>query len=470
MKWSSTINELEKRGTSAEVLGLVRDYLSQRYVRVEEKYEFVTKKLYKGCPLGSILGPDLWNIVMDGLLKALEEAGAIAISYADDVVIIVHGNSRREIERNAKVYMDILVTWSMAEGLVLSKEKTEMVMLKDSGKGIQTGKRKGTKGYNKKIKAVSVKGSLIRVGKGGFRPPTIKMGTSSVKYSSVVEYLGVKLGTRSTITTHVKGAATKGKSLFFKLGMIARANWGLKFSCLKTLYTGVFVPMVLYGVGSWGDLINRAHRRTLLSAQRQALIRICRAYRTTSTDALQVICGLIPIDILAIEYFFRYKVRTGENFGYEDFNFNSHINKKLAYKKLREISMDLWQKRLETSEKGRNNFLFFPSIKDRLKLKHYNPDFRSTQFVSGHGDFNAKLNSFKLTESDLCICGESEDGNHILYECREYEEIRSQLKQECIKKYFRWPIEASEFVKDPEIWKHFTVMSKLLLEHKKMLN
>lgn len=95
---------------------------------------------------------------------------------------------------------------------------------------------------------------------------------------------------------------------------MARANWGLSFSCLKTLYTGVFIPMVLYSVGAWVNMVNDVQKESFLSAQRQAIISISHSYRTTSIDALQVICGVLPLDILARDHYFRYMVRVGEAF------------------------------------------------------------------------------------------------------------------------------------------------------------
>lgn len=53
------------------------------------------KKLSKGCPQGSVVGPDLWNVCFDKVLRKLVEAGVVVIAYADDLILIVHGNSRR---------------------------------------------------------------------------------------------------------------------------------------------------------------------------------------------------------------------------------------------------------------------------------------------------------------------------------------------------------------------------------------
>lgn len=53
-----------------------------------------------------------------------------------------------------------------------------------------------------------------------------------------------------------------------------------------------------------------------------------------SADALQVMCGATPLNLLAKEKYYKYKVRVGEAFLYEDFVYNRNIRKSLAYRRL----------------------------------------------------------------------------------------------------------------------------------------
>ncbi|XP_023231565.1 uncharacterized protein LOC111631537 [Centruroides sculpturatus] len=55
---------------------------------------------------------------------------------------------------------------------------------------------------------------------------------------------------------------------------------------------------MLYGVQIWNAAEDRVHvKRKLLSIQRKSAIRICRAYQTSTTDALLVISNLTPIHL-----------------------------------------------------------------------------------------------------------------------------------------------------------------------------
>ena len=58
----------------------------------------VWKDIKKGCLQGSICGPMVWNFMINDLLNELEENGFDVVTYADDVLKLIEGLSRRELE------------------------------------------------------------------------------------------------------------------------------------------------------------------------------------------------------------------------------------------------------------------------------------------------------------------------------------------------------------------------------------
>uniref|UniRef100_A0ABD2W6X9 Reverse transcriptase domain-containing protein n=1 Tax=Trichogramma kaykai TaxID=54128 RepID=A0ABD2W6X9_9HYME len=58
----------------------------------------VTRRVKKGAPQGSILGPDMWNMCMDPVLWEVQERGGEIVAYADDLLPLVTGGSRTECE------------------------------------------------------------------------------------------------------------------------------------------------------------------------------------------------------------------------------------------------------------------------------------------------------------------------------------------------------------------------------------
>ena len=86
-----------------------------------------------------------------------------------------------------------------------------------------------------------------------------------------------------------------------------------------------------------------------------------------------------------------------------------------------------------------NNKIFLPKIADRLKLRIIaTPNFIT--IVTGHGNIKTYLCKYKIIESPLCSCDESEQSvGHILYECKLLEHERDRLKA-AVMRSENWPV------------------------------
>ncbi|XP_035220592.1 uncharacterized protein LOC118193588 [Stegodyphus dumicola] len=72
-------------------------------------------------------------------------------------------------------------------------------------------------------------------------------------------------------------------------------RWGIPCHLLRIWYKTVVERIILHAAAISGTNITSQMRRSLLSIQ---LLLICKAYRTTSTAALQIIAGKQPLDLL----------------------------------------------------------------------------------------------------------------------------------------------------------------------------
>lgn len=138
--------------------------------------------------------------------------------------------------------------------------------------------------------------------------------------------MGVTLETKIKIAKHIKIKVAKIKRMYMKLRSVVKTNWGLNYKTLKNLYKTVFVPITLYAVGAWGDLLTNTLAAKLERQQRPALIILTRTYRTISTDALQVTARKMPLNITAKIHYYKYKVRKKEPFIWKVVTFNFDIN------------------------------------------------------------------------------------------------------------------------------------------------
>lgn len=120
--------------------------------------------------------------------------------------------------------------------------------------------------------------------------------------------------------------------------------------------------------------------------------------------------------------------------------------------------MDKWQQNWTQSNKGRTTFGFLPDVRKRLKMEWMKPDHYVTQLLSGHGDFQAKLHSMKLTENADCECGLPQTAEHILRECSKRKTIRDKIKEDL--GLTGNSLGEDELVKDEESFKIFKKYAK----------
>ncbi|XP_055924668.1 uncharacterized protein LOC129956753 [Argiope bruennichi] len=90
----------------------------------------------------------------------------------------------------------------------------------------------------------------------------------------------------------------------YKLNTVANRFFSRHHHLHRRIYTGAFEPYVLFGYGAWGHRLKfKQIARTFEIIQRRPLIKILKAFRTTSTHALQVLAGILPLHLRAKELF-----------------------------------------------------------------------------------------------------------------------------------------------------------------------
>ena len=94
----------------------------------------------------------------------------------------------------------------------------------------------------------------------------------------------------------------------------ARINREIRHEALKTIYNGAILPQMLYAAPVWIESINKeCNRAKYIRVQRLISLRIAKAYRTISQEALCILTGLTPINIKAEEVATLYNITTGRS-------------------------------------------------------------------------------------------------------------------------------------------------------------
>jgi hypothetical protein len=122
------------------------------------------------------------------------------------------------------------------------------------------------------------------------------LNNKKLQQEDMVKYLGITIDRRFNFNQHIDNITGKCIKIIQELSKSAKINWGLRHDVIRIIYTKAILPIISYGAPVWIKGLKRKHNATKLKrVQRIINIKIARAYRTTSHEALCVLTGIIPI-------------------------------------------------------------------------------------------------------------------------------------------------------------------------------
>jgi hypothetical protein len=383
--WKAIVRATESLGASSQLLGMIKSYLSSRALLYDTEEGQKEMELTAGVPQGSIVGPILWNIMYDAVLKLKMPDGVKIIGFADDLILLVTTDTIEEAEYKVEVAVEAVQRWMESNELMVAHQKTEIVVVS-----------------NRRI------------------PVTITpmIGGFPIKSERSMKYLGVMTDDRLNFSRHVDYACKKASKVHTELARLMPNKFGAR-NDKRRMLANVVTSILRYGGETWIKAVDmESNRRKLNGVHRLAVTRVISAYRTVSYDAACVLAGMMPICMTLKEdkKCGESRKRTG---GSER---NIH----------REQSLVEWQEAWDRSTKGRWTYRLIPRIRPWLERKHGEVDYYLTQFMTGHGAFNTYLHKIKKVESPRCpMCtNEDETPEHVVFSCPRFDEERVEMMSE----------------------------------------
>jgi len=328
-KWDRIMEALKKRNVPKYLRRVIGNYLSDRWL---EYGEGKCRQIFCGVPQGSVLGPLLWNIMYDDLLRlnvneiVLGPFSCTLVAFADDVAVVTTGQTAQILEEATNEALDAVCKWLEGRGLTLSKSKSEAVIL--------TTKR-------------------------GYEKPKLQIDGIPIKVKDQIRYLGVEISQIRGFKKHIEKASLKATSTASSLARLM-PNVGGATQCKRRLLASVVHSQLLYAAPIWAnELIHERNVNIISRPQRYIALRVAMAYRTVSTNAIVVIAGFPPAHLIAQERQRRYRDK---------------ITKDAA----REETYNKWQQEWDTADKGRWTRKMIQDVKRWSTRKHGMVDFHIT--------------------------------------------------------------------------------------------
>lgn len=386
-RWSDMLWALEHTfHVPAYLLRIIEAYLTDRVLLYDTTEGQRRIPVTSGAAQGSILGPDLWNVSYDSLLRIEMPDETRLVGYADDVAALVAARNVEEAKLKLETVMLRVNEWMQDHGLSLAISKTEIVVL-----------------TKKRIPRIF----------------PVRIGNAQIETKPAAKYLGVMVDSRMTFGEQIKQTADKAAKGVAALSRLM-PNVGGPRACKRRLLMSAVQSVLLYGSEVWAHALEkRVFRDRLSRVQRRGALRVASAYRTVSEPAVMVIAGVIPIYHLARERQAIYRRRP-------------EVGRESAAAEERDRSFDCWQREWDAESRGRWTAGLIPSIRPWVERQHGEVDYFVTQLLSGHGYFRAYLHRMgKVPSSDCLYCpGIPDTADHTFFNCERWHVRRASLSFE----------------------------------------
>lgn len=388
------------------------------------------------------MGPLLWNITYDSVLKMPTPDNCEVICYADDTLIIVGGRSMREVAERAEIVGNAIAKKIKWMGLQVAAEKTEAIRFRRAGE-----RRK------KQSETIMIENTRIEIG-------------------SNIRYLGITVADDWSIKEHMSKTVNKVEIIVNKLGRIMTNKKGPSEKKRK-LYQNVINSILLYGAPVWAEEANKHPKVTgkARAVQRKVAIRVIRAYRTISLDVALLLARNPPIELQAgklSEVYRKKKLAEEEN--------NCRLTKK-GLDRIREQENEKMVKRwlgklMDKADAGRGmNWEILSCFREWIGRNHGELTFQMTQIITGHGCFKGYPHRIGKTEESGCsFCGrEVEDNVHVLAECTKWREEREGLERSFGGRVRSLGALLRGMAADPGKWRATTVFARAVMDRKERM-
>ncbi|KAL0852573.1 hypothetical protein ABMA27_016991 [Loxostege sticticalis] len=277
--WPAIKLRLAETNCPSNIRRLVDSYLEDRRVSVRYAGEEANVETTKGCVQGSIGGPTFWNLLLDPLLKELEERGDRAQAFADDVVLIFSGHNAIKIQAQANRALGHVQRWGTVNKLKFAPQKTKAMLI------------------TRKLKHDT---------------PHLHMAGQPIGYSRKIKILGLTIDEKLTFNDHVSSLCQKAAGISKQLTRAAKVSWGLNPEVVRAIYVAVVEPVIMYAASAWAPASSKLGTIKQLSAVQRGLVqKILKAYKTVSLNSALLLAGLLPLDIRIREAALLYEVKKG---------------------------------------------------------------------------------------------------------------------------------------------------------------
>ena len=257
---------------------LYKNILEGRQVTAELQGEKSVRKPKRGSPQGGVLSPLIFILIMNIILSIFSGTAVKVVGYADDIILLIAGKDPSTLVELMNAALLKVSAWGHKNGLMFNPSKTQAVRFSQC----------------RKFSAWK----------------SVKMDGTEVKYADQMKYLGVVLHRLLLWRPHCHERIRKATKTINSANAVIGQKWGFSPEKALWVYTAMARSVSTYGALVWANTTTGTIRMELARLQRKAMLGMTASMRSTPTAGMEVVLGLLPLELHARELAVSARLRT----------------------------------------------------------------------------------------------------------------------------------------------------------------
>ena len=273
VSYTSLHRGLTKRGVNSTAVAWYFNLLTERTTFAENPSSGHRTYIqhHRGVPQGGILSPTMWNIAFDEYITGVSEIADDTTAYADDVCIILTGDTYLDAHIKARRALRFTERWSVRNNISFCPKKTEYINY------------------------------LWQDGDPPFDEP-LQLYGSNITETSSFKYLGLTFNSALTWSQHITSKVQKAKFLMKHASTTFGKIWGPSPKMIQWTLEAMVTPKILYASHAWHAYTYKSKiKLQLRQLTRLALLQMSPCRLHTPTAGLELITHTIPLYLRARE-------------------------------------------------------------------------------------------------------------------------------------------------------------------------